>query len=155
MDQIVGVIRRVISEPGIAEPETMECNEGEPSSVVHQKASDLGAFTADYSSRPPAVVEMDETVNLDVGRKASTSSSLSDINDAVEQIQRSDLQMTADSSVSSFRTSRDGSGNWGWFEDVHDQRLSKKVKNRMATQVIPSNSSEGEFHFQPCSSQGF
>mmetsp|Transcript_25098 Transcript_25098/g.38100 ORF Transcript_25098/g.38100 Transcript_25098/m.38100 type:complete len:144 (+) Transcript_25098:40-471(+) len=143
MDQIVGAIKRVISEPDVIETKALDYNKREQPLAENEAC--IAMPVTSESSGPPAVVEMDETVNANVGRHTSTSSSLSDINDTVEHIQRSGLQLsTGDSSVSSFRTNQNGSGNWGWFEDVHDQRVSKKVKNRMNAHVIPSGTGEGE-----------
>jgi len=43
---------------------------------------------------------------------------------------RTDSKMSAESSASSVRASRDGSGNWGWFEDVHGNGDGASNENR-------------------------
>jgi len=163
MDNIVGTLRRVISEPdnvGTDNPHEVLSNHD-----ANYLADDQGLQTMDSALRPPAVVEVESP--MDVGRAVihitddtlSNSSSLSDGNEQFQQLQHhQQLQharmhmhrnYSVDSSVnSSARTSHGGSGNWGWFEDVHDTRAPKKAKNQSGAEIMPSNGN-GEFivHF--------
>ena len=146
MDHIVGALRRVISEPDNIAPNENRTGDCHMSNYL---AEDETLQTMDSASRPPAVVEVDEPMGNygetshictdENGTSMSTSSSLSDGNEQQERMHRN---YSVDSSVASIRTrsSQNGSGNWGWFEDVHESRAPKKAKNQMGIhQAMPSN----------------
>ena len=150
MDQIVGALRRVVSEPDNAAIEATDNNpRTDDECDANYLAQGESLLTMDSASRPPAVVELDEPMHVDgtdahmnadeTGTSMSTSSSLSDGNDHPERMQRN---YSVDSSVASSvrtRSSHNGSGNWGWFEDVHDSRAFKKAKNQMGIRAMPLN----------------
>mmetsp|Transcript_34338 Transcript_34338/g.39120 ORF Transcript_34338/g.39120 Transcript_34338/m.39120 type:complete len:521 (+) Transcript_34338:13-1575(+) len=144
MDEIVGVIKHVVSETG----DLASTRKNEPEDVmsyIQTLKRAQAKLLSTSSSGPPVVVEMDEPMSVNHSHmtgdeaRTSTASSLSDGNEHPYHDQRIGYQST-DSSVSSIYTSKNGSGNWGWFEDVHDSRNSKKLKNRMDPQIIQINS---------------
>lgn len=158
MDHIVGALRRVISEPDNAASNENQTT-GSDSRLSNYLAEEETLQTMDSASRPPAVVEVDEPMATygvtnhictdENGTSMSTSSSLSDGNEQQERMHRN---YSVDSSVASIRTrsSQNGSGNWGWFEDVHESRAPKKAKNQMGMhQSMPSNRN-GEFVVTLC-----
>jgi hypothetical protein len=153
MDQIVGAIKRVISEPDNVNDESSPYRV-EENTDANYLAMDLVPQT-DSGERPPAVVEMDDPIDMDgvdgttSENGTSTSSSLSDGNEHEEQMHRNDYRISTGSvsSVSSsVGTSRNGSGTWGWFDDVQENnRAPKKAKNGNDAQAATSNNT-GEFN---------
>jgi hypothetical protein len=151
MDHIVKAIRRVISE---AENHAME-RSGSNDQLQSRYDGHLPLplqSTPLNSVGPPALVEVDDKLDIDTGRineesderqrSMSASSSLSDEKDQqLDRDQKMHRNYSVDSSVASSiitRSSHNGSGNWGWFEDVHESsRYSKKVKNHNGTHIIP------------------
>lgn len=160
MDNIVVALKRVISNPD---------NEGvdfvgehqEPEMQQRQQPIDASFLATTPDQTPerasfPAVVEMDDPMEVEHGAgTASASSSLSDghhehhHNLPPPNVKRMHRNDSHDSSSSSVRpASRDGSGNWGWFEDVHEgsSRASKKTKNGEA-RVMPRPGENGELSY--------
>lgn len=155
MDNIVVALKRVISNPD---------NEGvdfvcENQPEMHQQTIDASFLATTPDQTPerasfPAVVEMDDPMEVENGAEtASASSSLSDGHHEHHQpppnVKRMHRNDSVDSSSSSVRpASRDGSGNWGWFEDVHEgsSRASKKTKNGEA-RVMPRPGENGELSY--------
>jgi hypothetical protein len=156
MDHIVGAIKRVISEPDNVDRDNIINN----TSAIFLAGPPATLDGADESSRPPVVVEMEDPMDADAVDAAdesgtSTSSSLSDGNEQharmTSGMHRSDSRTSENSDVSSVRTSQNGSGNWGWFEDVHESsRIQKKAKNRTDSDVLPeTHSGKCFFSFLP------
>lgn len=151
-------MKRVISEPDNVDAAASHDQRNEYMDANYL-AMDQSPQT-DLGERPPAVVEMDDRMDMDgVNRTrttsengTSTSSSLSDGNEQEEQMHRHEPRISADSSVSSSvrtsRTSQNGSGNWGWFDEVlENNRAPKKEKNRGDAQAMPSNNNGECDHF--------
>ena len=149
MDHIVGALRRVVSEPDNTAVTMVNDPRADDDDIANYLAQGESLLTMGSASRPPAVVEVDDPMHIDrtdthinadeTGTSMSTSSSLSDGNDHPERMQRN---YSVDSSVASSvrtRSSHNGSGNWGWFEDVHDSRAFKKAKNQMGVRAMPLN----------------
>ena len=151
MEHIVKAIRRVISE---ADNQSMEREASKDQ--LHSKYDGhppLPVQSTPFENvGPPVVVEVDDQLDIDtrrmneesdeMQRSMSASSSLSDEKDQhIDRDQKMQRNYSVDSSVASSiitRSSHNGSGNWGWFEDVHESsRYSKKVKNHNGTHSVP------------------
>jgi cell pole-organizing protein PopZ len=152
MDHIVNAIRRVISE---ADNHSMEreASKDQISYKYDDGHSPLPVPSTPFDNvGPPVLVEVDDQLDIhsgrmkdasnEVQRSMSASSSLSDDKDQQsDRDQKMQRNYSVDSSVASSiitRSSHNGSGNWGWFEDVHESsRYSKKVKNHNGTHSVP------------------
>lgn len=83
---------------------------------------------------PPPVVRMPSSNN----EASTTHSSFSDRSD----MKRTDSRVSTDSSSDSHRN---GSGNWGWFEDVHEAETKPKKKGKKKDYEPTNQEDNGKF----------